>query len=72
MHGTCFEESGILKGGGDKPSLKPVWVATQGFDIEVDFKAASAAAPAETPEWDRFPHFFSYPATNSSALSATR
>ena len=31
-----LKEPGILKGGGDKPPLRPVWVATQGLEVEVE------------------------------------
>jgi len=32
------KEPGILKGGGDKPPLRPVWVATQGLDLDLDLE----------------------------------
>ena len=31
-----MKEPGILKGGGDKPPLRPVWVATHGVELEVE------------------------------------
>ena len=38
MHGTCFKEPGILKGGGDRPPLRPVWAAAQGLEIEIEIE----------------------------------
>ena len=32
--GVSETEPGILKGGGDRPPLRPVWVAAQGLDLK--------------------------------------